>query len=183
LNKVKLDVGNKILIQIFDGDKMTIRKIIICFTLLLPIVLASCAEKVTPVVGDSTATPVSTETKISLQTINDIDCVFDSVAPANVISELINVSGTAPIQQKFSLDGTTDIRVYWAQSAQDNFDLSIVNLDPAVENNFDKTITLESFIGPSSGCVDTTLNAGNYQIVVNEVKGSWQVWAEKIEYK
>jgi hypothetical protein len=161
---------------------MVKKTILLSFLLLSLIILVSCSSSLTPPVGTSISTPLSTATQNSPQTLQEIDCVFQTVTPATVESEVINASGSAPANQSFSVDTSTDLRIYWTQSTQDNFDLSIVNLDPALASSVEKTITLEAFVGPSSGCVDTSLKTGNYKIVVNQANGPWKVWVEKIKY-
>ncbi len=146
------------------------KTILLCFLLLSLLILAGCTSATkTPIV--STSTPLSTETQTSPQTLQEIDCVFETVTTATVESEVISTSGSAPANQPFSLATSTDLRIYWTHSTQDNFDLSIVNLDPALADSVEKTITLETYVGPSSGCVDTSLKTGNYQIVVNQPNG------------
>ena len=154
-----------------------------CFVLFAILLLTGCTGAAKPVSKDVTVAPASTATQVLSQTIKEINCAFDTASPATVLSEEMNISGTAPANQKFSLDSTTILRVYWTQSTKDNFDLSLVNLDPSLENSIERTITLEAYIGASSGCVDTNLNAGNYQVVVGKVDGPWKVWVEKIKYK
>ena len=151
-----------------------------CFMTIVPLILTSCAGNSTP---QSTGVPPSTETQTAPQTMQNIDCVFETVSPADIASEVLSFSGNTAGKQQFTLTATTNLRVYWTQSTQDNFDLSILNQDPALANSIEKTTTLESYVGPSSGCVDASLNAGNYQINVNENAGSWKVWVETINYK
>lgn len=143
--------------------------------------LAGCDSDITRN-STQTAMPMNPEVQIDSGTLTDIDCVFDKLAPASISNEIYAGSGNGSGAQPFSLNSTTNLRVYWTQSTKDTFGLSIVNLDPSLAGKIEKTTTLESFVGPSSGCVDTTLGEGDYQLVISETEGSWKVWVEAIEY-
>ena len=145
--------------------------------------IAGCTRATVTPVNTVMSVPVETSTQSLPQTMNQIDCAFQTVTPADVKSEIVQANGSAPLDQQFSVENDTDVRIFWTQSTQDNFDLALVNQDPALANSVEKTTTLESYVGASSGCVDTSLKAGNYQISVIQANGPWKVWVEAIKYR
>jgi uncharacterized protein YcfL len=162
---------------------MTKKSLLLCFILLTLLVLAGCSSTTETPVNTPTALSAGTETAVSPQTFEQIDCALATISSVTILGEKLTNSGNAPAHQNFSVDKDTNYRVYWTQSTKDNFDLSFVNQDPTIKDDVEKTTTLESFVGPSSGCVDAPLSAGNYQLVVENANGPWQVWVEEIEYK
>jgi hypothetical protein len=128
-----------------------------------------------------TSTPSISEDQTQLST--NVACAFETISPANVVGEVVNFSGDSPKNQKFSLKSGTTIRVYWNQISKGNFLLSGTNLDPNLVTSPERKIIFESYVGPSSGCVDATLSAGDYQIDVEKADSSWKVWVQTISYK
>jgi len=157
---------------------------LLCSMILVAFLLAGCISPTPEATGIITnSVPDSTQTQTVLKTKQDINCPFATISPADTENELLRISGEVTSEQEFSLSKATDVRFYWIQSTKDNFELSVVNLDPALENNVEKTTILETYVGPSSGCVDATLQAGSYKIVVDIVNGAWQVWGDEIKYR
>jgi len=135
------------------------------------------------VVNKPTITPTAANVQATQQPFKAIDCALDSISPVKILGEKLNIAWNTKASQAFSTDKEANFRVFWTQSTQDYFDLTIDNQDPSLKNSVEKTTTLESSVGPSSGCVDVDLTAGNYQMVVKNSAGSWQIWMEEIEYQ
>jgi hypothetical protein len=164
----------------------------ICFCLVL--LLSSCEStstlnrqntniptKGTITIDLNTNSPEVTKTQTDIK--SEVDCKFEKIYPADVVGELVNFSGDKPESKIFNLESETTIRVYWIQTSKENFLLSGTNLDPNLVNNPNRKLVFESFVGPSSGCVDATFGAGKYQINIESADGDWNVAVMAIKYK
>lgn len=130
----------------------------------------------------ATSTP-TIESTPSVVSIDNISCSFETILPAEISSDFIDISGKSPQNLDFSLDADSTIRFFWDQVSRDNFILSIINLDPNYNNNPERKMIIESIIGPSSGCVDINILAGNYSLNIESADSDWVVHVQSIIYK
>jgi hypothetical protein len=130
---------------------------------------------------NNSETPEVAMNKFDITTVEN--CDFGKIYPADLIGELVNFTGDKPGSATFSLESETTIRVFWNQTSKENFVLSGTNLDPNLADSPSRTLVFESFVGPSSGCVDVTLNSGKYQMNIENTDSNWQVAVYTIKYK
>lgn len=171
------------------SKKIALNSLLICLLLIL----SSCNSP-SPTQIDNSPTqidnpPTQIDNPVLTSTVDnsnvlpkDVKCVFETISPATLISEIVSFSGDSAQSQTFSLNSETSIRVYWNQVSKKSFLLSTTNLDPNLANSPDRSIVFESYVGPSSGCADATLSAGNYQINIENADSSWTVWVQTINY-
>jgi hypothetical protein len=131
--------------------------------------------------AESTA-PVKQAVSGSALDASKADCFFATIQPASVTEALVHTSGSGAAAEPFTLKTDASVRVSWDQNSSSNFELTIVNLDPAMSNDPARELMIESFIGPSAGCSDIKLAKGEYQIATNENDGSWDVLVQVISY-
>ena len=127
---------------------------------------------------------ISTDTpQAPIQTQVFTDCVFDDIAPADLDQQLVSLSGSSVMSQDITIEAESAIRAYWMQESKEEFLLTITNLDPNLLDKPERKTILESYLGPSSGCVDLTLLPGNYQLQIESVSGDWSIIINLIRYQ
>ncbi|MBA4384992.1 MAG: hypothetical protein C0410_09665 [Anaerolinea sp.] len=155
-------------------------KIVNCSIIIVLLLLLSACIPSTDTIDNTSPTAATVTPEVSTK---NVACVFETISPADVIREIVNISGDAPKSENFSLDSETTIRVYWNQTSKENFLLSTINLDPKLSDSPERKIAFESYVGPSSGCNDATISAGQYQVNVKDADGPWAVLIQAISYK
>jgi hypothetical protein len=163
------------------------RRMIFPAIFLMILVIGSCSPSPTAMpqeelpVAETTmeATPGPTAT-IAFD-VNSIACVFATLQPATVKGELFNNAGTESQTATLAVAADTTIRIYWEQNAGKSFELAIVRADTAATGETGNKQTIETYLGPSSGCSDTKLPKGEYQVVVTTSGGAWNVVIQEIE--
>lgn len=141
--------------------------------MLLIILLVSCSS------GSNNDTVSLSGKQISVK-IQKVECVFEKISPAKSTKQLLELSGNSPKSEIIELQSQTNLRVYWNQLSTQDFELSIADINSDQANNTANTIILESIIGPSSGCTDVTLEAGDYKVIVDNANNDWKVLLEAI---
>ena len=116
-------------------------------------------------------------------TVNSFNCVFDEIAPAVVDQQLVSLFGNSQMSQDIKIEAESAIRAYWMQGSKEEFLLTITNLDPNLLDKPERKTILESYLGPSSGCVDLTLLPGDYQLQIESVSGEWSIVINSIHYQ
>ena len=144
------------------------RKLLNFILVFLILFLASCNSKNT---NESTAL---SGRQISVKIQKD-ECVFDKIAPSKTSKQVFEFSGNSPKSEKLKINSQTLLRVYWNQLSTKDFELSISKIGSDQANDPMNLIILESMIGPSSGCTDVTLEAGEYNINVENANNDWKV--------
>lgn len=146
---------------------------------VLLLMVSACNSTVNPI-DNETPTAEAINPEISIE---NVECMFESISPAEVVREIVVVTGDSPKIGNFSLTNETAVRIYWNQESKENFSLSTTNLDPKLLDNPERKTTYETIVGPSSGCSDTLLSAGEYEVNVEDSVGPWIVVIQEIKYK
>lgn len=157
--------------------------------LLVMLLVNGCTSSPTPLsqgelpVAESTleSTPGSTAT--TAFDVSGVNCVFATLQPATVKGELLNSSGTDSQTTTLSIAADTNIRIYWDQNASQSFELVIVRTDATTNSETGNKQTIETYLGPSSGCSDTILPKGEYQVIVTTSGGAWNVVIQEVTTK
>lgn len=143
--------------------------------------ITSTPKQGTNAIDLSTNTPDASKDQTNIET--EVNCEFEKIYPANIVSELVDFSGDKPDSKTFILESDTTIRVFWNQTSKENFLLSGTNLDPNLADSPNRTLIFESFVGPSSGCVDATFGKGKYKVNIENADSNWEVAIVAIKYK
>ena len=107
-----------------------------------------------------------------------------SPPPTPAPGEWLRVSGKGPlVSEPFELTVETTLRVHWDQSSTGKFLLSIVNLNPDLEDTPYGRVVYDYAIGASFGSADYDYIPGSYVVKIESADGPWQVWIEIVETK